>query len=150
MSKIIDKNSINFRFNILTILTYLVGIILIAQLFNLQIVHGSKYREQSNTRLTRESTLEAARGSILDKTGNVLATSKMGFSLELYKTKIDTDTLNNTILNIIQVLEKNNLEYVDSFPIKIEPFEFTISDKNLTKWKEDNKFDENITAEEAF
>ena len=150
MSKIIDKNSINFRFNILTILTYLVGIILIAQLFNLQIVHGSEYREQSNTRLTRESTLEAARGSILDKTGNVLATSKMGFSLELYKTKIDTDTLNNTILNIIQVLEKNNLEYVDSFPIKIEPFEFTISDKNLTKWKEDNKFDENITAEEAF
>ena len=81
MSKIIDKNSINFRFNILTILTYLVGIILIAQLFNLQIVHGSEYREQSNTRLTRESTLEAARGSILDKTGNVLATSKMGFSL---------------------------------------------------------------------
>ena len=73
----------------MTIFTYVIGIILIVQLFNLQIVHGSEYREQSNTRLTRESVLEAARGEILDRSGNVLVTSGQKFNLELYKTKID-------------------------------------------------------------
>ena len=149
MAKAKGKFNINLRFNILTVLTYLVGIILIAQLFNLQIVHGAEYREQSNTRLTRESTLEAARGSILDKTGNTLVTSSMKFDLELYKTKIDTQTLNQAIWNIVQVLEKYGVSYVDAFPIKINPIEFTIADEQLANWKKNNNLEENITAEEA-
>ena len=149
MAKTKGKFNINLRFNILTVLTYLVGIILIAQLFNLQIVHGAEYREQSNTRLTRESTLEAARGSILDKTGNTLVTSSMKFDLELYKTKIDTQTLNQAIWNIVQVLEKYGVSYVDTFPIKINPIEFTIADEQLANWKKNNNLEENITAEEA-
>ena len=149
MAKTKGKYNINLRFNILTVLTYLVGIVLIAQLFNLQIVHGAEYREQSNTRLTRESTLEAARGSILDKTGNTLVTSSMKFDLELYKSKIDTQTLNQAIWNIVQVLEKYDVSYVDSFPIKINPIEFTIADEELATWKKNNDLAENITAEEA-
>ena len=129
---------------------YIVGIILIAQLFSLQIVNGAEYREQSNTRLTRETTLEAARGSILDKTGATLVTSKMEFSLEMYKSKVDTKSLNQAILNMIQVLEKYQCSYSDIFPIKIEPFEFTISDETLNNWKESNKLDKNISAEQAF
>ena len=144
------KANINLRFNILTVFIYIVGIVLIAQLFNLQIIHGAEYREQSNTRLTRESALEASRGSILDKTGAPLVTSKMEFSLEMYKSKVDTDTLNDSILNIIQVLEKYNCSYSDIFPIKISPFEFTITDETLASWKSSNKLDEDISAEEAF
>ena len=100
------KVNINLRFNVLTVLIYIAGIILIAKLFSLQIVHGAEYREQSNTRLTRESTLEAARGDILDKTGTKLVTSKTEFSIEMYKSKVDTDTLNESILNMVKVLEK--------------------------------------------
>lgn len=144
------KANINLRLNSLTVLIYIVGIILIVKLFSLQIIHGAEYREQSNTRLTRESILEAARGAILDKTGTPLVTSNMQFSLEMYKTKVDTDTLNQSILNMIEVLEKYEISYSDSFPIQIEPFAFTISGETLDKWKGTNKFDENITAEEAF
>lgn len=145
------KNAnIKLRFNILTILVYIIGIILIAKLFSLQIIHGEEYREQSNTRLTRESVLEASRGSIVDKSGNVLVSSKMEFSLELYKSKIDTDTLNTCILNIIEVLDKYESSYTDSFPININPFEFKISGDTLSSWKKSNNLDENITAEEAF
>ena len=150
MAKGINKKSINFRYNTITIFTYLIGIILIVQLFNLQIVHGAKYREESNTRLTRESTLLAARGEILDRSGNVLVSSSQKFNLELYKSKIDTNALNDSILKIIQVLEKYNVSYVDSFPIKIDPFEYTIADTNLSNWKSNNGIDENATAEEAF
>jgi len=150
LAKVINKKSINFRYNTITIFTYLIGIILIVQLFNLQIVHGAKYREESNTRLTRESTLEATRGEILDRSGNVLVSSSQKFNLELYKSKIDTNALNDSILKIIQVLEKYNVSYVDSFPIKIDPFEYTIADTNLSNWKSNNGIDENATAEEAF
>ena len=85
MGRRISKENINLRFNILTLLIYIIGIILIIQLFNLQIIKGEDYRNQSNTRLSRESKLEASRGKILDKTGNILASTKMGFSIELYK-----------------------------------------------------------------
>ena len=144
------KANINLRFNILTVLIYVVGIILIAKLFSLQIIHGAEYREQSNTRLTRESTLEASRGAILDKTGTPLVTSKMEFSLEMYKSKVDTDTLNKAILNMIQVLEKYECSYSDLFPIKIEPFEFTIGAETLVNWKKSNNLDEDISAEQVF
>ena len=145
-----DRANLNLRFNLLTVSIYIIGIILIAKLFSLQIVHGAEYREESNTRLTRESTLEASRGEILDRTGSTLVTSSMEFSLEMYKSKVDNDTLNISILNMIQVLEKYNKSYVDSFPISINPFSFTISDETLVKWKKSNNLDENITAEEAF
>ena len=150
MSNNINKRSINFRYNIVTIFSYVIGIILIVQLFNLQIINGSKYREQSNTRLTRESVLEAARGEILDRSGNVLVTSTQRFNLELYKSKIDTEILNQTILNIINILEKYEIGYTDNFPIKIEPFEFTISDEALEKWKKSNDISEGSNAEQAF
>lgn len=144
------RANINLRFNILTVLIYIVGIILIAKLFSLQIVHGAEYREQSNTRLTRESTLEASRGSILDKTGVPLVTSKIEFSLEMYKSKVETEILNEAILNMIQVLEKYECSYADIFPIKIEPFEFTMTDETLANWKKANNIEENMTAEQAF
>ena len=144
------RSNLNLRFNVLTVLTYIIGIILIIQLFNLQIVHGAEYREESNTRLTRETTLEAARGEILDRTGTALVTNSTKFSVELYKTKIDDNELNNSILNIVNLLEKYQVEYVDSFPISIDPFQFTISDETLADWKESYDLDENISAEEAF
>ena len=134
------------RYNILTMLVYVIGLILIAQLFNLQIVNGEEYREESNTRLTRETTIEAARGTIRDRTGIELAATKLGNSLEMYKTKIETEQLNECILKIVQVLDKNGDKYVDTFPIKINPYEFTFSTENgLKKWKTNYKIDENAT-----
>lgn len=141
----------NLRFNIVTVLVYIIGIILIVQLFNLQIVHGDEYRETSNTRLTREATIKAARGSILDRTGNKLATTDMGFSIELFKSKLDADKLNEKILKMIQVLEANGDEYTDTFPIYIEPFSYKYEDEETLKnWKESNRIPEEASAEEAF
>lgn len=151
MSKKTAKSAnVNLRFNILTVLIYVIGIILIAKLFSLQIVHGAEYKEQSNTRLTRESTLEASRGAILDKTGTSLVTSKMEFSLEMYKSKVDTDTLNQSILNMIQVLEKYQCSYANTFPIKMEPFEYTIENEALSNWKKANNIEAEMSAEKAF
>lgn len=150
MSKRIAREQINLRFNIITLLIYIIGAILIIQLFNLQIVHGAEYREQSNTRLTRESKINASRGDILDRSGNVLATVRTTYSIELYKTNIDSEELNKSILELVNLLDKNQESYSDTFPIKINPFEFTISDTKLQQWKIQYKMDSDTTAEEAF
>lgn len=143
-----DNNKI--RYNIVTIYIYIVGIILILQLFNLQIVHGQEYRETSNTRLTRESVLKAARGNILDSTGNKLVTSETSFSLELYKTKIEDSVLNNTILKTINILKSNKDEYIDNLPIAVNPVRYTLPEENLKSWKLSLEIDENANAQEAF
>ena len=76
------------RYNILTIITYAIGIVLILQLFNLQIIHGAEYRETSNSRLTRETPVRAARGNIKDRTGIELVRTDTGYSVEIYSTKV--------------------------------------------------------------
>ena len=68
----------------------------------------------------------------------------------MYKSKVDTENLNKAILNMIQVLEKNECSYSDTFPIKIEPFEYTIENEALINWKKNNNLDDDITAEQAF
>lgn len=148
--KVISKNNTNLRFNIATVLTYIFGIVLIGQLFNLQIINGEDYREQSNTRLTRETTLEAARGKILDRTGSVLVTSESTFSLDLYKSKVDTSTLNEAMLNIVNTLEKYGKEVSSSFPIEVEPFRYTLEGDELGSWQDENDITRGKTAEQVF
>ena len=144
------KEQDNIRFNIINILVYLIGIILIVQLFNLQVVHGESYREQSNTRLSRSSVIKAARGSILDRSGNELAGVKTENNIEIYKTNISDEELNKSVLNLVELLNKYEIGYDDTFPVKINPFEFTISGDELTNWKKKYKIAEDATAEEAF
>lgn len=140
----------NFRFNIITILVYIIGIVLIVQLFNLQIVNGESYREQSNTRLSRITSIDAARGSIVDRTGTELTGVRTAYSVEIYKTNIPNEELNSSILNLVNLLNQYQVSYEDTFPIKINPFEFTISGDELLKWKSKYKIDNEASAEDAF
>lgn len=144
----LDKK--NVRYNILYILVYIVGIILIFQLFNLQIVHGEEYLQRANSRLTRETKIRAARGNILDCNGNVLAGNEIKYSLKIYKSKIDEQNLNTTILNAIFVLEKNGDKYNDEFPININPVSFKYENQErINKWLEENDLADGTTAEQA-
>lgn len=141
----------NIRFNILSVLVYALGIVILVRLFFLQIINGETYRETSNTRISRETTIEATRGNILDRNGTVLVSSEMTFSLEMYKSKSDDESLNSSISLMTQILETNGDSYVDNFPISIEPFEYNFSsEEELTEWKEENDIPLEASAEEAF
>lgn len=143
--------NINLRYNTLTVLIYIIGAILLVSLFNIQIVKGAEYRKTSNTRLTRESVLYATRGDIVDRNGTPLATSKMTFTLEMYKTKIESNVLNDTILRIVNTLNENGDKYTDTFPIKINPFSFDFSSEEKKKtWLKKYSLDEDTSAEDAF
>ena len=139
------------RYNILTTIVYIAGIILLIQLFNLQIIHGAEYRETSNSRLTRESVVKAARGSIKDRTGVELVRTETGYSVEIYSTKVSNEELNSAIKLFIEILEDNEDSYIDNLPITVNPFEFTSTDEETQKqWKAENELDENLTEEQVF
>ena len=149
MKRKIKKEHTNFRFNILTIIVYIIGIILIIKLFELQIIKGSQYREISNTRLSRESILEASRGEILDRSGSVLATTTSSFNIEMYKTKSDDETLNKCILNIINLFENNQVGYPNNFPVNDECTSYTVEGDTLKKWLAKYKLAENTSVEDT-
>ena len=73
----------------------------------------------------------------MDRTGNVLVSTDMGFSLEMYKTKVDDNMLNNSISLMTRILANNGDIYIDDFPISINPFEYHFSsDKKFNEFKE--------------
>jgi penicillin-binding protein 2 len=145
-----EKNN-RIRYNIITILVYLIGIVLLAQLFNLQIIHGAEYRETSNVRLTRESVLKADRGNIKDNTGTLLARVEAQNTIVLYKTKVNNQVLNDTILRLINLLSKNGDKYVDNFLMDVNPYRFKLTEEeSQKKWKKVNNINEDATAEETF
>ena len=145
-----NENRNKLRYNMLNFLIYAIGIVLILRLFDFQIVHGEEYRQMSNNRLTREIAVTPTRGNILDRTGNVIVGNTMGFELQLYKSKIDNEVLNRTILNVIEILEKNQDTYIDTFPMKINPFEYTYEGETLKSWKKSNNIGEDVNAEDCF
>jgi len=63
------------------------GLLLFAALFfrlwSLQVVTGDKYLAEANDNRTREITVRAPRGSILDRDGNVLVDNRTSMALEL-------------------------------------------------------------------
>ena len=146
-----SRSGERIRYNILTTIVYIAGIILLLQLFNLQIIHGEEYRETSNSRLTRESVVKAARGSIKDRTGIELVGTETGYSVEIYNTKVSDAELNESIKRFIEILESNEDKFVDNLPIEVEPFKFKYEDENEQKeWKKTYDIDENASAEQAF
>lgn len=150
MGKGKEKNN-RIRYNIITILVYLIGIVLLAQLFNLQIIHGAEYRETSNVRLTRESVLKADRGNIKDNTGTLLAGVEAQNTIVLYKTKVSNQILNDTILRLINLLSQNGDKYVDNFLMDVNPYRFKLTEEeSQKKWKKANNINEDATAEETF
>lgn len=142
-----DNNSI--RINILISIVVFVGVAFIAELFNLQVVNGAEYREQSENRLVREVKITAPRGDIYDRYGKVIATSKTSYSVNLYYTKIEKTELNKGLLRLANILEKNGDSYNNNFPIDFETMTFKKSEEAAKAWKKVNKIDENATVEEV-
>lgn len=135
-------DSLDGRFTILIVLICIVGFILLGQLFNLQIVNGESYREQSEKRLVRDSETYAPRGEIYDRYGKLLVTSEAAYILQLYRTKITSEELNNVLLRVAEILERNGDTYYNDFPIDFETMQFKNSDAYMKNWKKNNKIDE--------
>ncbi len=113
----------NKRF-ILNIFVIILFCAIAFRLFKLQIVMGDSYREQSENRLVSQEVIEAPRGIIMDRNGKPLVTNKQGFSVEISKTDITYDRLNDIILKTVDLLDSYDEKYTDTLPVSRENFDF--------------------------
>lgn len=143
------RNKIS-RYYIVSVIVVFLTCVIFAKLFNLQVVNGVTYREQSERRLLKSHSVTATRGEITDRYGRPLVTSRMGFDLIAYKEYIEDENLNQLILDTIKILDEYDVSYYDTLPIS-ETGEFIFDSPDYSaeaEFKEDNEFDSSMTAKE--
>lgn len=133
--------------------------VLVGKLYELQIVEGEFLSTQVSGTIIRSIALDSPRGSIYDKFGRPLAVNESSFTLNVDSSITVTD-LNGVILETMKILEKNNEDIVDDFPISEEPFEFLFNGSPSLErtWKNDMSLSSNslslevedLTAEQTF
>lgn len=111
-------------------LTFLSVLLVIAMLFyifrtyQLQ-VNSTEFKDKNDGATTvLTSVIKAPRGEILDCYGRKIAVNRDGYNIVFNKAYIK-DNLNDVILTLIKLLDKNNTEWVDELPItKKSPYKF--------------------------
>ncbi len=98
---------------------------IVFRLMVLQIVEGDDYLQQSRNKLTNSVTVSAPRGVIYDRNGRPLITNRVGFSVQVIYSDINENKFNDILLNLINLLDKNGDNYVDSLPVSADKYQFT-------------------------
>lgn len=146
---IIERNK--YRFKFISIIIFLIIAAFLFRLAQLQIVEGKEYREIAENKMLRRITTPAERGKIYSDDGHILATSRVGYSVEMLYTQMDEEQRNRMILMLTSILDNYNEEYEDEFPIVLQKdgsLVFTFELEEL-EWKKDFDIPEDATAEEA-
>lgn len=146
------------RIAILATLLAVLLVIYIVALYNLQIIQGKAYYEESRNFTTTTTTVVAARGNILDRYGRVLVTNKSCYNLvintnELFPSDNSNDP-NATILELINMVREYGDDFIDDLPItKQPPFEYTemssVDKARLDAYKSNRGLDANASAVEV-
>jgi cell division protein FtsI/penicillin-binding protein 2 len=140
-------------FVMLVVLFYL----LLAQLFHLQIVIADSFKRPPPRTTQVTVPIPALRGTIYDSQGRPLAINNLAYVVKLDPSASPAIT-NDGLYELVKILERNNENYVDSFPITHdEPFAFTFPDNHRRealefRWKDDMTVENprEATAAEAF
>ncbi len=99
-------------------------------LFDLQIVNGQRYLEQSTRKIANTETVQAARGRISDRYGRVLVSNRASYQVTLNTALMgDVQGRNSTILALLDVCREQGVSWNDTLPVTAEtPFHYTVSD----------------------
>lgn len=116
------------------------------KLFDVQIINNEYYAAQNNNVRVYKVPIEAARGDIVDRNGNVLVTNRQGNSIILdaayFPPRTENHKRNEIILNLIKLFEANAEEYVNHLPLLLQNGEIVFSDdeEEIEKMKGEDVF----------
>ena len=97
-----------------------------------QLVEGDKYEQLSLSSRTDTIEIEAARGEILDRDGNVLAGNRSSYNIVYDALDMDYDRRNATIIQVIDLLEERGETWRDRLPI-------VLAEDGTYQYKEDSE-----------
>ena len=103
-----------------------------ATLYDLQINNGKEYFRQAQNKIAEQETVEAARGQVLDRNGQVLVSNKVVYQVSLDTSSMKDDR-NRILLELMEISREEGVEWADNLPIsKTAPFTFTTDDPYFT------------------
>lgn len=146
------NSKINKRLLIIFIGICILFLILIIKLYYLQIINGEFLKNQVIGTTLKEVNISAPRGNIYDRYGRALAINTTSFTVNL-DASTNIENINNVILNVINLLEENNENIVDEFPIsKEKPYTFLFNDNKgqEERWKKNMNLDLSLSAADTF
>ena len=109
---------------------------LVGDLIWVQIVNGEEYEKAVSSVSAKSSTITASRGEIVDCNGNKLVYNDQSYNLifdgAYFPSSSAQEQRNKIILSLINLFEKNELEWIDELPLEL--------DKNgAVKFKDDSE-----------
>ena len=122
------KESRNFRLYFLAGFFLAVMALFLGVLYNTQVNHYDEYYASSIRTIARPETVEAARGNITDRNGEVLVSSRPSYNLTFDASLLDEDEEENeAILRLLELCQSQGIDWVDDLPVtRSAPFAYTI------------------------
>lgn len=118
--------------------------ILIYRCFNLQIVHGEEYLNDFILQTEKTRDIASTRGNIYDKNGIVLAYNELAYSVKIEDVfesgKNKNQNINDTLLRLIKMIEKNGDSVITDFKIIIDEdgeFAYSVDGTSLLRFQAD-------------
>lgn len=126
---------ISHRLFIVSVIMLFLFSLLVIRLFRLQIIEGDEHLSNFTYKSKRTLTVEAARGSIFDCNGKLLAYNQLAYSVTFENSNklseiaaenhiSENELKNKVVFRTIQILEQNGDKLSVSFPIIIENNKF--------------------------
>lgn len=114
------------RITALAVALAVIFFLFVVRLVQLQLVQGESFRSLSDVRYTREVTVKAARGEIVDRNGIPLAANRTGYNVIFDKSYIKMSEANQIILEAAGIIRDQQEQYCESIPITGEaPYTFS-------------------------
>lgn len=119
-------NLFKTRLYVLIILCCILSFVIVQRLFVLQIVNGRDYLENYTLSIRKVKTIQGTRGNIYDRNGNLLATNRLAYSVQIedngsYETREQKNRIiNDTVNRVIDMLEKNGDAIISDFGIVLD------------------------------
>ena len=114
------------RLAVLIALFSVLSLIILCRLFNLQIVNGQDYLDNYTLSIRKTKTIDGTRGNIYDRDGEVLATNRLAYTVQIedngsYENRTQKNELiNETISTVIDMIERNGDSIVNDFGIIVD------------------------------
>ena len=140
------KNVLKSRLVVLGVVMAVLAIILIQRIFSLQIINGQYYEENYTLSIKKERTINAVRGNIYDRNGNLLAYNELSYAVTLEddgtydSTEEKNKALNLELYKLIKELDENNDNILNNFGISLKKsgkFKFNVEGTSLMRFRAD-------------
>lgn len=119
------KKVLESRLNVLVMVIIGIFLAFTLKLVQYQIIDGEKYYSKSNASTRINQTVIAARGDITDVNGVPLAGGQVVFDITINKAYMPSDKLNERILQVVKILQRQGETLNDILPIsQTKPYTF--------------------------